>query len=163
MKSLKYTRSLVMPEAEAGRSLLLPVVYYWLPPFLLTIGILLMAGDWGAMSNLRLPIRILTILFPASPLSEINEMYGELRKVMHFLVYAALFAVHVRAWRWHVGLRRWPAIGLALLICLLVSSADEGRQALYLSRTGSPRDILLDMSGAVTAAIALFPFLRRQA
>lgn len=102
------------------------------------------------------------MLFPSSPLPEIYQMYGDLRKVMHFLVYASLFAAYVRAWRWHVGLARWQAIFLALFICLLVSSADEGRQALYLSRTGRPRDVLLDMSGAVTAAIALFPFLRQR-
>jgi hypothetical protein len=31
---------------------------------------------------------------------------------------------------------------------------------LHESRTGRPQDVALDMSGAFTAAIALFPFLR---
>jgi len=149
-------------EPAAARPWLVPMVSYWLPPFLLTIGILLMAGDWGSTSNLRLPIRILAMLFPSYPLAEIYQIYGGLRKLMHFLVYAALFAVYARAWRWHVGLGRWTAVFLALLICLLISSADESRQALYLSRSGSPRDVLLDMTGAVTAAFALFPFLRQE-
>ncbi len=149
-------------EPTAARGWFLPFLWYWLPPCLLTIGILVMAGDWGSISQFRLPIKILEFLLPSLSAKEIYQLYAELRKVLHFLVYAALFAVYARAWRWHVGLGRWKAIFLALLVCLLVSSADEGRQTLFLSRTGSPRDVLLDMSGALTAAIALFPFLRQE-
>lgn len=152
----------VAEDMGIWRRWFLPFLHYWLPPFLLTIGILLMAGDWGAISKLRLPIKILEFLLPSYSPKEIYQLYAVLRKVGHFLVYAALYAVYVRAWRWQVGLGRWPAVLLTLLICLVVSTADESRQALFTLRTGSPRDVLLDMSGALTAAIAFFPFLQQE-
>lgn len=162
MKSPKPSGSLAFTnEPVAARGWLLPFLSYWLPPLLLTLGILLMAGDWGSVSKFPLPIRILAYLFPSYSSNQIYQMYMELRKVLHFLVYATLCGVYMRAWRGHLGLGRWQAIFLALLVCLLVSVADEGRQTLFLSRTGSVRDVLLDMSGALTAAIAFFPFLRK--
>ncbi len=78
------------------------------------------------------------------------------------MAYAVLFGAYVRAWRWHMQMSRWKAIFLALAICLVVSAGDEGRQAFYASRTGCPQDVALDMSGAFTAAIAFFPFLRHE-
>lgn len=136
--------------------------YYWLPPLFLTAGILLMAGDLGSASSLKLPMVILKYLLPSWSIKDIYQFYYELRKIGHFLAYAALFFTYVRAWRWHLQMPRLKAILLALAICLLVSSADEGRQLFHHSRTGSPRDIGLDMSGALTAAIATFPFLRQK-
>jgi VanZ family protein len=136
--------------------------YYWLPPLFLTAGILVMAGDLGSASSLKLPIVILKHLLPSWSPQEIFKLYLELRKIGHFLAYAALFFTYVRAWRWHLQMPRLKAIFLALAICLLVSSADEGRQWFHPDRTGSPRDIGLDMSGALTAAIATFPFLRQK-
>jgi VanZ family protein len=136
--------------------------YYWLPPLVLTAAILLMAGDLGSVAKFKLPIIILTYLLPSFSSKEILELYHVLRKVGHFLAYALLFLTYVRAWRWHMQMSRLKAVFLALVICFLVSAGDEGRQALYSSRTGSPRDVGLDMSGALTAAIAFFPFLRQE-
>jgi VanZ family protein len=82
--------------------------------------------------------------------------------VCHFLAYAALFFAYARAWRWHVGKSRFKAMLLALAICFLIAAGDEIRQATHFSRTGSPRDVVLDMSGALTAAIAWYPFLRQE-
>jgi VanZ family protein len=132
---------------------------YWLPPFLLTIGILIMAGDFGSAERFRLPLRIMFQLLPSWPPREVYQLYLMLRKVGHFIAYAALCAAYLRAFRWHMHLSRAKAILAALAICLVISSADEGRQMFYTSRTGSPRDIALDMSGALITAIALFPFL----
>jgi VanZ family protein len=136
--------------------------FYWLPPLLLTAGILIMAGDFGSGSKLRIPIIILEYLLPSYSMKEIIELYLILRKVGHFLAYAALFCAYARAWRWHMGKSRLKAVFLALAICLLISAGDESRQALHPSRTGSPRDVVLDMSGALTAALAWFPFLRQE-
>jgi VanZ family protein len=136
--------------------------YYWLPPFLLSGGILIMAGDLGSTATLTLPVTILKYLLPSWSASELYLLYGWLRKVGHFMAYAALFGAYVRAWRWHMRLSRLKAIFLALAICLVISSSDEWRQSFHESRTGSPRDVALDMSGAFTAALALFPFLRQE-
>jgi VanZ family protein len=137
--------------------------FYWLPPLLLTAGIFLMAGDLGSVTKLRLPIIILKYLLPSYSKQEIVEIYLWGRKVGHFLAYAALFFAYVRAWRWHMGRSRLQAVLLALAICFLVSAGDEGRQVLYACRTGSSRDVVLDMSGALTAALVAFPFLRQDA
>jgi VanZ family protein len=135
--------------------------YFWLPPMLLTAGILFMAGDAGSVFKVRLPIFIIKYLLPSLPDKEVYQLYLGIRKVGHFLAYAALFGAYVRAWRWHNQISRLKAVFLALGICFLVSVADEGRQMFYASRSGSPKDVGLDMSGALTAAIALFPFLRQ--
>lgn len=139
---------------------LVSMVYYWLPPLLLTLAILFLAGDWGSTHKLRFPLTILKYLFPALSGKEIYRLYLELRKVGHFMAYALLFFTYVRAWRWHLQMTRLKAILLALAVCFLVAAADESRQAFYASRTGHFRDVVLDMSGALTAAIVLFPFLR---
>jgi VanZ family protein len=135
--------------------------FYWLPPLLLTAGILIMAGELGSVNGLKIVLRILEHLLPSYSKKEIFQLYLVLRKVGHFLAYALLFGAYVRAWCRHMQMTRLKAVLMALAICLLVSSADEGRQAFYSSRTGQPKDVVLDMSGALTAAIALFPFLKK--
>jgi VanZ family protein len=135
---------------------------YWLPPLFLTAGILMMAGDLGSVAKFTIPIMILEYLLPSYSRKEIMELYFIIRKVGHFSAYAALFFAYARAWRWHMGKSRLKAVFLALAVCLLISAGDESRQALHPSRTGSPRDVVLDMSGALTAALASFPFLRQE-
>lgn len=134
--------------------------YYWLPPLLLTVGILVMAGEVGSVAKFVFVKPLLEFLLPSWSTKELYQLYVTLRKIGHFVAYAILFAAYVRAWRWHMGLSRMRAIISALAICLLVSVGDETRQAFFTSRTGSPRDVALDMSGALTAAIAVFPLLR---
>jgi VanZ family protein len=136
--------------------------YYWLPPLLFSIAILVMAGEVGSTTKFQLPVNILRYLLPSWSNVEIHKLYFHLRKVGHFLAYAFLFGAYVRAWRWHMQMSRLKAIFLALAICLAVSVGDESRQAFYSSRTGCFKDVALDMSGALAAAIAFFPFLRRE-
>jgi VanZ family protein len=121
-----------------------------------------MAGDLGSTQNIRLLYVVIHYLLPSLSKKEIIHLAMWLRKVGHFLAYAALFYSYVRAWRWHMRRPRLQAIVLALALCLLISLADEGRQALYNSRSGSPWDVALDMSGALTATVTLFPFLREE-
>jgi VanZ family protein len=136
--------------------------FYWLPPLLLTAGILIMAGDFGSVSKFWMFVKIFEFVLTSYSHKEIYQIYLVLRKVGHFLAYAVLFLAYARAWRWHMGKSRLKAVFLALAICLLISVGDESRQALHPSRTGSPRDVVLDMSGALTAALVLFPFLERK-
>ncbi len=132
---------------------------YWLPPLLLSTAILLMAGELGSSSRFTLPI--LRYLLPSYSNSELAHLNLLVRKVGHFLAYALLSYTYARAWRWHMKLTSLKSVFLALTICLFVSMADESWQTLYLSRSGRPQDVVLDMSGALTATIALFPFLKQ--
>lgn len=136
--------------------------YYWLPPLLLTAGIFIMAGDVGSVATFNLPRTILKYLLPAWSMNEINQLYFNLRKIGHFSAYAVLFLAYVRAWRWHLNHSRMKAIMLALAICLVVSVGDEIWQSFHQSRSGSPKDVALDMSGALTTAIVLFPLLKQE-
>ncbi len=80
------------------------------------------------------------------------------RKSAHFCSYGVLSAFAFFSWRatfpavkaWSV---RWS--GLALLLTLLAASADEFHQSFVPSRTASPRDVLLDMVGAIFFQIAI--------
>ena len=74
---------------------------------------------------------------------EVNAM---VRKSAHVAEYAILALL---AWR---ARRTWA---VPLLICLLVASADETLQGRTATRTGSPRDVGLDMCGAVAALMCV--------
>jgi len=136
--------------------------YYWLPPLVITAGVIIMAGDMGSVTHFRWPVVMLQYLLPTYSKKEIMSLYMTLRQVGHFMVYGALFIAYVRAWRWHIQLSRLKSIFLALGICFLISAGDEGVQALHNSRSGRFEDVLLDMSGALAAALAMFPFLRER-
>jgi VanZ family protein len=80
------------------------------------------------------------------------------RKSAHFCSYGILSAFAFFSWRatfpafkaWSV---RWG--GLALLLTLVAASGDEFHQSFVPSRTASPRDVLLDMVGAIFFQIAI--------
>jgi VanZ family protein len=85
------------------------------------------------------------------------------RKSAHFCSYGILSAFAFFSWRatfpafkaWSV---RWS--GLALLLTLVAASGDEFHQSFVPSRTASPRDVLLDMVGAIFFQIAIAIWLR---
>jgi VanZ family protein len=160
MPFLKSAASLTLTKDPVGLRAWLPVISHWLPPFLLSGGIFFMAGDYGSVAVFHWPATLLQYFFPSWPLQKIFYAVMLIRKSLHFLAYAVLFAAYGRALRWQFNLGRWPLVLLTLSICLLISGVDEGRQAFYPSRTGHLGDVLLDMSGAVTAAAVFWPWLR---
>ena len=54
----------------------------------------------------------------------------------------------------------WQRAGLTLLICLLYALSDEFHQSLVASRQGSPWDVLIDVSGALTALALAWTWCR---
>jgi VanZ family protein len=158
-KANKMTVKINQLEQQSGIS---HFCYYWLPPLLLTAGIFFMAGELGSVAKFKLPISFLKFLLPSWSMKEIHILSLKLRKIGHFMAYAVLCMAYVRAWYWHLQMSRMKAIMLALAICLLVSASDETWQAFHESRTGCPRDVALDMSGALTAALVLFPLLQKE-
>jgi VanZ family protein len=135
---------------------------YWLPPLLLSTAILIFAGDLGAGYNSRFIIPLLQALSPSLSLAQLNLIHFYLRKAGHFLAYALLLTTWVRPWKVRLGFSLEKSAILSLMIVLLVAALDEGRQSFYASRGGSPWDVLLDMSGALTAALILVVFSRRE-
>ena len=68
----------------AGPSGTLHFYYYWLPPLLLTAGILIVAGDLGSTAKFQLPVTILQYILPSWSIAEISQFYFHLRKVGPF-------------------------------------------------------------------------------
>jgi VanZ family protein len=69
-----------------------------------------------------------------------------IRKGAHLGEYAALGYLTLRAAS--LSLARLPGAALALGFALLVAAGDEAHQATVATRTGSPRDVALDLAGA---------------
>ena len=85
-----------------------------------------------------------------------------LRKTGHFIGYGVLTLLLFRGFFYTLSLRGPMArfflrcAVLALGITLLVAVLDEWHQSFDISRTGTPRDVALDMSGGVTAQLIAF-------
>ncbi|MBW1916943.1 MAG: VanZ family protein [Deltaproteobacteria bacterium] len=135
--------------------------FYWLPPLLLTGLILLFSGELGSVEYTQAIIKLIWPWFPSMNGKLANLLHFFLRKGGHFIIYAMLFVAWVRPLRWALGFSPLLAIFLALMINLGVALTDEGNQARIESRTANPRDILLDISGALTATLIIFPVLRQ--
>jgi VanZ family protein len=74
------------------------------------------------------------------------------RKAAHMLEYGILAAL---AWRAH------RSIGVPLLIVVLVASTDEWMQSHTAARTGTPWDVVLDVSAAMIVVAAFQSSSRR--
>jgi VanZ family protein len=115
--------------------------------------ILTCSGDLGSGDNtLRWLIWLLSWIPFLSP-AQIFEMHYYLRKTGHVLTYAILYLLWFRAFKehFHYGLKK--TILWALALSLGLALADEGHQSLVASRSGSPWDVALDMSGVSLAAL----------
>ena len=87
-----------------------------------------------------------------------REMYSLLvtiRKFSHVAEYGLLTLLVLRA-LWIGSIESIvTSIGLTGLLVGLLALADETRQAYSLERTGSSRDVGLDLSGAVIVALSM--------
>lgn len=87
------------------------------------------------------------------------------RKSAHFFSYGLLSFFAFFSWRATLpDIEFWRAkwSGLALLITLAAGSSDEIHQRFVSSRTSSPWDVLIDMTGAICFQILLAVILRRR-
>ena len=82
---------------------------------------------------------------------QFDFLHGVIRKGAHFTVYGILSGLFFRAFRgtWP-GTRRWQFTWAmpALVLSLLAASADEFHQTFTPGRTGTWKDVVLDMVGA---------------
>jgi VanZ family protein len=107
--------------------------------------------------------KVLRALFGEISRQWFDQIHFLIRKTAHFCSYGTLSAFAFFSWRatfpafkaWTI---RW--CGLALLLTLFAASADEFHQSFIPSRTASPRDVLLDMVGAIFFQIAIAIVLR---
>jgi VanZ family protein len=136
---------------------------YWLPVIAWMLLIFLASTDlMSAQHTSRFIAPFLLWFKPDISPEQIRTVQFMVRKAAHVTEYAILAALIVRAF--HGGIRavRWAHVFGALLIASTYAALDEFHQSFVASRTGSPRDVLIDASGAVLGACVCWMLIARR-
>jgi VanZ family protein len=90
------------------------------------------------------------------------EVHHLIRKTGHFVGYGVVSMAFFYSWRQtllRMAVKHWTlwrrASVLAVLCTLLVAILDEYHQSFLPSRTSSPKDVCIDLCGAITAQLFL--------
>ncbi|MGC2236597.1 MAG: VanZ family protein [Pyrinomonadaceae bacterium] len=133
------------------------------PLFLWICVIFFLSSTLGSMSHTSRIIRpLLEWLFPDASAETITLYHAYVRKFAHFTEYAILAFWFWRAFRRSGSefLTKYKyAVSLGLVG--LVASIDEFGQSFNPTRTGSPYDVLLDISGGLTMIVFLWIFIKK--
>jgi len=92
---------------------------------------------------------ILQWMIPDIAPETIRAIQFTVRKAAHVAEYAILAGLLLRALRSGAQSVRWTHAVLALVVASSYAALDEYHQSFVASRTGSPRDVLIDACGAV--------------
>jgi len=133
-------------------------------PLLFWIGVIFfLSSGQGASSQTSLIIRpILEFLFPNASFETIGFYHGIIRKCAHFVEYAVLGLLACRAFAASTtnSLGKYFPL-LAVGLVLIVAASDEFNQSFNPDRTSSPIDVMIDLSGGITAAL-IYSFATRR-
>ncbi|HXR37476.1 MAG TPA: VanZ family protein [Terracidiphilus sp.] len=137
-------------------------IYVWLPVVIGIAIIVLESTEAFGSDHTSGPLRhIYEALFGPVSNARWETIHHYIRKSGHFLGYGFIGLAWLRAW-WltlpHFSFL-YDAI-LALLGTALVASWDEWHQSFIPNRSGSPRDVLLDCTGAITLQLMVYLFMR---
>jgi VanZ family protein len=125
---------------------------YWLPVFV-WLGVIF-AGSTDIFSTeqtSRYLVPFLRWLNPQISASTIATIHFALRKLGHLAEYAILAAFLWRAQRSASNLRaKMSTLFVGVLVaCVIFAAADEFHQSFIASRSATPLDVMIDISGAV--------------
>ena len=91
-----------------------------------------------------------------------DEVHHLIRKTGHFVGYGLVSVAFFYSWRQtlvRMAVKHWTlwrrASVLAVLCTLLIAILDEYHQSFLPSRTSSPLDVCIDLSGAIAAQLLL--------
>ena len=127
-------------------------------PVIFWIGVIFfLSSDHGSMPETSRFIRpLLQFLFPAAPEETLQIYHSYVRKAAHFTEYAVLAFLALRS----LAMTFFEISNLKYLLALatvvLIASIDELNQSFEISRTGSVRDVLLDISGGLVMIAVLW-------
>ncbi len=128
-------------------------LWYWLPPLVWCGVVLYLSGDLGSARNTLGILKWLLSWIPMSP-AQFDLVHHYFRKIVgHFGNYGFLYFLWFRAFQGNLGYRPGGACLRSLSLCLALALLDEGHQGMFASRTGSLRDVVLDLTGVSTAAL----------
>ena len=141
-------------------------VRYWLPAIVWMAVIFLGSTDMlSAAHTSRFLVPFLRWLDPQISLAALNAIQFGIRKLAHLTEYAILAALLWRALR---GGTRWQVkmsilFFVAWIACAIFAASDEFHQSFVPSRTSSPIDVMIDVTGALIGlAICLAFGMRRK-
>ena len=135
----------------------------WVPVALWLVVIAIESTEgMGASHTLEMIWRMLQTIHLPFSMDQLVTFNHVLRKCGHFIGYGMLGIFFVRAWMMTLQVKSLVrALVLGLFCTLCVASADEFHQFFLPGRTGTPRDVALDMTGAVVLAGIAVPAIRR--
>ena len=108
----------------------------------------LSTDSFSADETSRIIGPLLDFFFPGLDAATKALVHAAVRKCAHAFEYAVLAILAERALRLGAPRRALRAALLAIGLAAAVASVDEAGQATRASRTGSPRDVALDVAGA---------------
>jgi VanZ family protein len=134
----------------------------WLPVAIGICVILVESTEMLGADHTSRPLRIVfEAIFGHVPDARWAILHGLIRKSGHFLGYGFIGLAWLRAWWMTLPHSRFLHDAfLALLGTALVASADEFHQTFLPNRTGSPWDVLLDCTGAITLQVLVYVYMR---
>jgi VanZ family protein len=128
-------------------------------PLFLWIGVIFFfSSRQGAMSNTSLFVRpILLFFFPDATEETLLIYHGYVRKLAHFVEYAALafFAFRAFSPSSNKFLRDYSYF-VSFVLVFFIAALDEFNQSFSAARTGSFQDVLLDLFGGLTMLTVLY-------
>lgn len=132
-------------------------------PLVIWIGVILVLGSGpGSMAQTSRFIRpLIEFLFPDASPDTFLLVHAFIRKCAHFVEYALLALLACRACLFSKGSlfhKYWWIY--SLLLVAVVAGIDEFNQSFYSSRTSSPWDVALDVTGGVFGVVCAALLLR---
>ncbi len=133
-------------------------IFFWLGV------IFLLSSSVGASAeSSRFVGPIVKFFFPNIDTPTLAIVHGLVRKTAHVTEYAILAALATRAvfslksgW----ARRYWPLFPILLVV--ITAAADEYNQSFNALRTGSPWDVVLDISGGLMAIASIWLYRKRK-
>lgn len=126
--------------------------WLYLPMILWISGIFYLSSNKGSLENTSQYINpFFDFLFPQATKDELDKYNHYLRKICHFVAYAALGLFASIAFFDSVSdlIESYWYI-FAFGVSAIVASTDEIKQSFYASRHGSVYDVMIDCSGSLT-------------
>jgi VanZ family protein len=137
-------------------------VYVWFP-VLLGIGVIAIESqEFMGADHTSGPLRAL-FQFVFGPIGDArwDLVHHYIRKSGHFVGYGLIGLAWLRAWWFTLPHSRFlPDALLALLGTALIASCDEWHQSYLPNRTGTPKDVLLDCTGAIVLQLIVYALMR---
>ena len=137
-------------------------VYVWFPVFLGIIVIAIESQEFMGADFTSGPLRwVYESLLGHVSNARWDIIHHYLRKSGHFLGYGFIGLAWLRAWWLTLPRSRFLLDAfLALLGTALIASCDKWHQTYLPNRTGTPWDVLLDCTGAITLQLIVYVFMR---